>query len=114
MKRDPYKHKERFENWISSVEKCKRINGMNECNSKLFLSYIRDLSVGLNVSRSSKKGRRSFIRLNILRIKLAFLFGKIQERGIKDIRNIIIYSLEYCLTFMIRLSSCDTPLYHFA
>jgi len=88
MKRDPYNHKERFEKWIISNENCKRINELSEINSKLFLLFIKDLKVGLNVSRSSKKGERSFIRLNTIRGKLAFVLRKIEERGIKDIRKV--------------------------
>ncbi len=88
MKRDPYKHKERFEKWITSIDKCKNIDGMSDINSKLFLSFIQDLRVGLNVSKSSKKGERSFIRLNTIRGKLAFIIKMIEVRGIKDIRNV--------------------------
>lgn len=88
MKRDPYKHKQRFEKWIASIETCEKINGLSEINSQLFLSFIRDLRVGLNVSRSSKKGERSFIRLNTLRGKLAFVIKKLEERGITDIRKV--------------------------
>jgi len=88
MKRDPYKHKERFEKWIVSVEKCKSVYGMGEINTKLFLSFIQDLRVGLNVSKSSKKGERSFIRLNTIRGKLAFVIKAIEDRGISDIRKV--------------------------
>jgi len=88
MKRDPYKHKERFENWIESVEKCKEVDGMNEINSKLFLLFIQDSRLGLNVSKGSKKGERSFIRLNTMRGKVAFVIKSIEEKGIPDIRKV--------------------------
>jgi len=88
MKRDPYKHKQRFEKWIDLNGKQKRIEGMNEKNSKIFISFIKDFRVGLNVSNKSKKGERSFVRLNTLRGRLVYIIRKLEERGVEDIRKV--------------------------
>ena len=100
MKRDPYKHKEQFEKWIVLNKNCNKIGGLDEINSSLFLSFINDLRVGLNVSNSSKKGERSFIRLNTIRRKLAFVIRKLEERGIKDIRKVTAKDLHNLFTDM--------------
>jgi len=88
MKIDPYKSKERFESWLNSIEDKEEIDGLNSVNSKLFISFIKDLRIGINVSNSSKKGERSYTRLNHLRQKLGFIIRKLEERKIKDIRKV--------------------------
>jgi integrase len=54
MKKDPYKSKELFENWLISIEGKKKIDGINEVNSKLIISFIKDFRIGMNVSNKSK------------------------------------------------------------
>ena len=85
MKKDPYQHKENYERWIKAVAGKKNVYGMNERNSALFMIFLKDLQIGLNVSKSSKRGERSYIRLNTIRGKLAFVINKLEERGIEDI-----------------------------
>ncbi|MBP7139416.1 MAG: tyrosine-type recombinase/integrase [Caldisericia bacterium] len=84
---DPYKSKEVFERWLSSIEGKKEIEGLNEIHSKLLISIIKDLRIGINVSSKNKKGERSFTRLNHLEQKLRLLFRLLQERGISDVRK---------------------------
>jgi len=72
---DPYKHKQRYENWREEVNK-KGILEIGKYNSDLTLRYLDDMSCGYNVSRLSAKGSRSFIRLNTLRQKLVFFSKK--------------------------------------
>jgi integrase len=84
---DPYKSKEVFEKWLSSIEGKKEIEGLNEIHSKLLISIIKDLRIGINVSSKNKKGERSFTRLNHLEQKLRLLFRLLQERGISDVRK---------------------------
>jgi len=88
MKIDPYKSKESFENWLVAIDGKKEVYGLNKSNSKLLVSFIKDMRIGINVSNGSKKGERSFIRLNHLRQKLAFVIKKLEERCVKDIRKI--------------------------
>jgi len=88
MKIDPYKHKESFENWISSISGKSQVCGLNEINSTLLIRFISDFRIGINVSSKSKKGERSFTRLNHLKQKLSFIIGKLEERGVCDVRKV--------------------------
>jgi hypothetical protein len=77
MKIDPYNHKELYLNW---KEKHKGgIEGLSEANSRMVLDYLGDMECGLNVGKSSKKGSRSYIRLNNLKQRMVFLLKKFQE-----------------------------------
>lgn len=80
-KLDPYNHKQRFENWL----KDKSIKGISKTNEKILLKFLDDMTLGLNVSKGSKKGARSFIRLNTLRQRMAFNITQLERRGIKDV-----------------------------
>jgi hypothetical protein len=85
---DPYKHKERYENWREEVDK-KGIPEIGKYNSDLTLKYLNDMGCGYNVSRLSAKGSRSYIRLNTLRQKLVFFSKKFKELyGIDKITDI--------------------------
>ena len=88
MKIDPYKHKQRYENWREKVNKT-GVSGISKYNSDLTLRYLDDMECGYNVSRLSAKGARSFIRLNTLRQKLVFFSKKFKELyGIDKITDI--------------------------
>jgi len=81
---DPYGSKQRHENWVKNKE----IKDISKTNEKLIIKFIDDMSLGLNVSKGSKKGARSHTRLNTLRQRLVFTFKLLEKRGIKDIRKI--------------------------
>ena len=70
MKRDPYKHKEKYYAWKIAVRN--GVPGISKINSEIILRYVGDMEVGRNVSSRSTKGPRSFIRLNTLRQKMLF------------------------------------------
>jgi integrase len=78
MKIDPYKHKERYENWRKKVDKS-GIPEISKYNSDLILRYLNDMGCGYNVSNVSAKGSRSYIRLNTLRQKMVFFAKKFKE-----------------------------------
>jgi hypothetical protein len=59
-KRDFDKHQERHENW----KKNPTIKNLSRTNEKLLINFLLDMEIGVNVGRSSKKGARSFPRLN--------------------------------------------------
>tara|TARA_Y100000034_G_scaffold41320_2_gene50856 strand:+ start:15533 stop:15823 length:291 start_codon:yes stop_codon:yes gene_type:complete len=80
MRIDPYNSKQLFENWIALIDSKKEIDGLNEGNSTLMVSLIKDMKIGRNVSNASKKGERSFTRLNHLRQKLGFVIKKLEIR----------------------------------
>tara|TARA_R110002167_G_scaffold105496_9_gene271362 strand:+ start:16536 stop:17693 length:1158 start_codon:yes stop_codon:yes gene_type:complete len=83
MKRDPYKHKERWESWKTKA--CQNgISRVSSTNSKIILQYLLDMEMGLNVASVSSKGPRSPIRLNTLREKLVFLARHFENRFYLD------------------------------
>lgn len=85
---DPYKHKERYKTWKSKVETA-GIKGISKKNSELVLRYLFDMENGLNVSVLSKKGARSYPRLNNLRQRLVFISKEFEKRqGIDFIGNL--------------------------
>jgi len=87
MKIDPYKHKERFLAWKEKVKE--GIPNISKENSDLTLQYLNDMEKGLNVSKGSIKGSRSYIRLNTLREKLYFFSLKFKELfNIEKITNV--------------------------
>jgi hypothetical protein len=77
MKRDPYKHKERYLKWRKNVGKA--IPGVTKANSQLILKYLDDMEIGSNISNLNRKGSRSYIRLNTLREKTIFFAKKFEE-----------------------------------
>jgi integrase len=87
MKRDPYKHKEKYYNWKIAVKE--GVPEISKANSDLILRYIGDMEVGRNVSSRSSKGPRSFIRLNTLRQKMLFFSKRFKDEfGIDNITEI--------------------------
>jgi hypothetical protein len=87
MKIDPYKHKERYLSWKASING--RILGLSEKNSKIIFEYILDMENGLNVASVSKKGARSYTRLNNLKQRMIFLIKQFEERyALTDITQI--------------------------
>ena len=77
MKRDPYKHKERYLKWRNNVEK--GISDVTGTNSQLILTYLDDMEKGTNISNLNIKGSRSYIRLNTLREKTIFFAKKFNK-----------------------------------
>jgi len=87
MKIDPYKHEQRYFNWKAKLNDF--IPKISKTNSKIILSYISDMENGINISSSSKKGARSFARLNNLRQRLTSFCIKLEERyGLNDLTKI--------------------------
>lgn len=78
MKIDPYKHKEQYLKW--KVKVSDGIPGIRKENSDIILQYLFDMELGLNVSSKSKKGSRSYTRLNHLRQKLISLAKKFEDK----------------------------------
>jgi integrase len=81
-KRDPYNQKERWREW-----KAKNINGIggiSKYNSDLALSFLTDMESGKNVSPVSKKGERSYIRLNSLKARI-LLFAEYSDKNLDQL-----------------------------
>ncbi|MBT3577189.1 tyrosine-type recombinase/integrase [archaeon] len=87
MKVDPQKNKQRYFNWIEKIKG--RIPDISKASSDIILKYILDMERGLNISKSSIKGARSYARLNNIRQRMVFIVKEFEERfNIKDIRVI--------------------------
>ena len=95
MKLDPYNHKQRFLNWKENT--IAGIPEISKKNSDLIRQYILDMENGLNVSISSSKGSRSYIRLNSLREKIVFFGRKFEE--IYNIDNITLIKEDQLMIF---------------
>ncbi len=68
MKRDPYKHKEKYYAWKIAVKD--GVPGISKINSDLTLRYVGDMEVGRNSFFKKFKRSEKFIRLNTLRQKM--------------------------------------------
>ena len=68
MKRDPYKSKEKWENWKN---KNQNIKGVSKDNSNIILRFLYDMEIGINTPPRSK-GERSPVTLINLRDHLTF------------------------------------------
>lgn len=86
MKLDPYNLQKTFEDW--KTDSVDGVEGLNKIHSKLLLEYLLDMEQGQNIARGSKKGARSYTRLNALRIKLIQLLKYLEARKINDVRKI--------------------------
>ncbi len=79
MKKDPYKHKEKYLAWKERIKKIGYIEGISRENSDLIIKYILDIELGINVSKKSAKGARSHIRLNNLKQRMIFMSKRFEE-----------------------------------
>ncbi len=74
---DPYNHKERY--LELKKESKKGIPTISKYDSGLILQYLDDMEIGINVAISTKKGTRSYIRLNSLKIRLISICKRFKE-----------------------------------
>jgi len=79
MKIDPYNHEGSLTRWKDKVRELGGIPDTSRQNSEIILNYLKDMELGINTSLSSKKGARSFTRLNTIRLRLTFLARKFKE-----------------------------------
>jgi len=87
MKIDPYKNKERYLAWKEKNQS--GIPDISKENSDLTLRFLNDMESGLNICSTSKKGSRSYIRLNVLKQRLTALSKMFEERfNLKKITDI--------------------------
>jgi len=86
MKIDPYNHKERYLKWKENLNG--KFLDLNKENSQILLAYLEDMENGINISNVSKKGSRSYIRLNTLKTRLVFLAKQLEERYDKSLLDI--------------------------
>jgi len=85
MKLDPYNQKELYERWKINPNN----SNVSKANNKIIHKYIFDMEIGKNVSRHSRKGARSFIRLNRVRQKIFFISELLEKyQGLKDMTKV--------------------------
>ncbi len=101
MKRDPYKHKERWLEWKEETKK--GIPEISKANSDLILAYLSDMEMGRNRGKGSIKGGRAPNRLNDIRSKMIFFSKKFEERfKITDLTKI---TEEQAFTFFTEMTN---------
>ena len=83
VKIDPYRHKERYLKWKERTQLF--IPEISRENSELIKEYLRDMENGVNIANATKKGARSFIRLNSLRQRMVYLSKEFKARFNLDI-----------------------------
>lgn len=82
MKLDPYNHEELHNRWKADPYN----SNLSKSNNQILQQYIKDLEEGRNISRHSRKGARSFIRINKTRQKVSFIIELLEKnQGVKDI-----------------------------
>lgn len=85
MKIDPYNHEKMYETWKKSPNN----DNVSKANNKIVQQYIFDMEQGKNISRHTKKGARSYIRLNKARQKIFFVAELFEKNlKIKDITKV--------------------------
>lgn len=79
MRRDPHHYQETYQRWKASVTG--GIDGLSATNAALLLAYLTDMETGRNIAKGTRKGARSFARLNNIRQRLGFLMRAFEERS---------------------------------
>ncbi len=77
MKIDPYNNKDRYVKWKEKIEF--GIPDISKENSNLIKRYFEDMESGLNTS-SVKRGARSYLRMNSLRVRILFLVKHFEKK----------------------------------
>ena len=84
---DPHKNKEKYLAWKEKNQS--QISEISKENSDLTLRFLRDMETGLNICSSSKKGSRSYIRLNALKQRMIRFSKTFEKRfGLKKLTDI--------------------------
>ena len=78
MRRDPHHYQETYQRWKTSTTS--GIDGLSPENAALLLAYLADMETGRNIAKGTRKGARSFARLNNIRQRLGFLMRAFDER----------------------------------
>ncbi len=85
--RDVNYNKGTYENWKEYVSKY-GIAGISKKSSEWIIKYLGDLELGKNLGMGSRKGARSYIRLNSYRHKLLQWSKLIEARGFESLIDV--------------------------
>jgi integrase len=78
MRHDPWRHQEKYHHWKASVTH--GISGLSAQSSAALLAFLADMEIGRNTAKGTKRGARSYPRLNNLRQRLTFLARAFEQR----------------------------------
>ena len=78
MRINPYKSEEKYKEWKENAFDTLS-SGYGNDNARILLKYLNDMEQGTNIGINSKKGARSYIRLNSIKYKLIFVIKKCLE-----------------------------------
>ena len=87
MKLDVHGHEKRYKRWKEYVKE----NGedrLSKRNSDTLLAFVFDMEVGVNISRKSKKGGRSFPRLNNIKQRMLQMMRIFEKMGLDDLTKL--------------------------
>lgn len=76
---DPHRNKEKYLKW-KRERASSEMALLSEYNGKIWMRYINDMETGLNVSIFHKKGSRTYIRLNTIRIRMHYLMRELEKK----------------------------------
>ncbi len=77
MKIDPHNHREKYLKWKERSRN--GIPDISKVNTKIIMQFMGDMEKGINIASGSRKGSRSYVRLNSLRDKLIFFSKHFKE-----------------------------------
>jgi len=80
MKLDPYNNEDLHNRW----KKDPNNSHLSKANNQIIQQYIKDLEEGRNLSRHSRKGARSFIRINKTRQKVSYILELLEKNQSVD------------------------------
>lgn len=90
--KDIYNNEKKYKYWLEEVRDL-GIDGVSKKNSSLIVSYVKDMESGNNIAKGSKRGARSFVRLNSIRIRLVFMAKLLEKRGINDFEKLDVHKI---------------------
>ena len=84
---DVHGNEQRYKNWKEHILQYGEERLTKE-NSDLLFTYLLDMEIGANISKMAKKGARSYVRLNTIRVRLAKIMKTFQEKGVQNIAKV--------------------------
>jgi len=88
------------------------IPNISKINSDLVLRYLGDMEKGINVAHLSKKGGRSYVRLNTIKNRIVLIVKHFEARfGLDEITKV---TEEQVLVFIQRIEKRNLVLYDLA
>jgi hypothetical protein len=86
-RKDVYNDEKKYRSW-KEYSKENGIQDVSKKSSDLIINYITDMEMGNNITKGTKKGGRSFIRLNSIRLRIIFVTKLLEKRGVKCLSEV--------------------------